>query len=55
VVEGGVDGLAVSNDAADQLHEYRDATTPPAQSQPVDEFGFVDKLLCVSQRVAEYA
>jgi hypothetical protein len=25
-----------------------------AQTQPVDEFASVDKLLCVSQRVAEY-
>jgi hypothetical protein len=35
VVEGGVDGLAVSLDAAGQLDEYRDAAAPGPGDPPV--------------------
>ena len=35
VVEGGVDGFAVSHDAAGELDEYRDAAAPRPGDPPV--------------------
>jgi hypothetical protein len=35
VIQGGVDGIAVSDDAACQLHEHRDAAAPRTGDPPV--------------------